>query len=100
WSATAHLDRVIRVGLRFMTLRRRTRGMLRASWSHPASAWRRITLSSLTRTYRTPKVLDERIRLKGYEGELRQVTIIELGHEEPTVLLTNDLRGDCPALVT
>jgi hypothetical protein len=74
--------------------------MLRAIWSRPASAWRRITLNSLTRTYRTPKVLDERIRLKGYEGELRQVTIIELGHEEPTVLLTNNFESECPALVT
>src|SRR5215831_18119852 len=74
--------------------------MLRAIWSRPASAWRRITLNSLTRIYRTPKVLDERIPLKGYEGELRQVTIIELGHEEPTVLLTNDFGSDCPALVT
>ena len=96
----AHLSRLNRLGVRFMTLRRRTRGMLRAIWSRPASAWRRITLNSLTRTYRTPKVLDERIRLKDYEGELRQVTIIELGHEEPTVLLTNDFRSDCPALVT
>src|SRR4051794_28891300 len=96
----AHLDRLNRRGVRFMTLRRRSRGMLRAIWSRPASAWRRITLNSLTRVYRTPKVLDERIRLKGYEGELRQVTIIELGHEEPTVLLTNDFRSDCPALVT
>jgi hypothetical protein len=96
----AHLDRLNRRGVRFMTLRRRSRGLLRAIWSRPASAWRRITLNSLTRTYRTPKVLDERIRLKGYEGELRQVTIIELGHEEPTVLLTNDFRSDCPALVT
>lgn len=96
----AHLDRLNRRGVRFMTLRRRSRGMLRAIWSQPASSWRRITLNSLTRAYRTPKVLDERIRLKGYEGELRQVTIIELGHEEPTVLLTNDFRSDCPALVT
>jgi hypothetical protein len=96
----AHLDRLNRLGVRFMTLRRRSRGMLRAIWSHPASAWRRITLNSLTRAYRTPKVLDERIRLKGYEGELRQATIIELGHEEPTVLRTNDFGSDCPALVT
>jgi len=96
----AHLSRLNRLGVRFMTLRRRTRGMLRAIWSRPASTWRRITLNSLTRTYRTPRVLDERIRLKDYEGELRQVTIIELGHEEPTVLLTNDSRSDCPALVT
>src|SRR5512144_1060118 len=74
--------------------------MLRAIWGRPASAWRRITLNSLTRSFRTPKVLDERIRLKDYEGELRQVTIIELGHEEPTVLLTNNFEGECPALVT
>jgi hypothetical protein len=95
-----HLSRLNRRGIRFMTLRRRTRGMLRAIWSRPASAWRRITLSSLTRRFRTPKVLDERVRLKDYEGELRQVTIIELGHEEPTVLLTNDFESECPALVT
>jgi hypothetical protein len=99
-TTQAHLDRLNRRGVHFMTLRRRTRGLLRAIWSRPASAWRRITLNSLTRIYRTPKVLDERIRLKGYEGELRQVTVIELGHEEPTVLLTNDFRSDCPALVT
>jgi hypothetical protein len=96
----ANLSRLNRLGIRFMTLRRRTRGMLRAIWSRPASAWRRITLNSLTRSFRTPKVLDERIRLKDYEGELRQVTIIELGHEEPTVLLTNNFEGECPALVT
>jgi hypothetical protein len=95
----AHLSRLNRRGIRFMTLRRRTRGLLRAIWSRPASAWRRITLSSLTRRFRTPKVLDERVRLKDYEGELRQVTIIELGHEEPTVLLTNDFESECPALV-
>jgi hypothetical protein len=99
-TTQAHLDRLNRLGVRFMTLRRRSRGMLRAIWSRPAPARRRITLSGLTRTYRMPKVLGERIRLKGYEGELRQVTIIELGHEEPTVLLTNDFGSDCPALVT
>jgi hypothetical protein len=96
----AHLHRLNQRGIRFMTLRRRTRAMLGAIWSRPASAWRRITLNSLTRRFRTPRVLDERIRLKGYEGDVRQVTIIDLGHEEPTVLLTNNFESDCPALVT
>jgi hypothetical protein len=54
----------------------------------------------LTRQYRTPKVLDERICLKGYRGEIRQVTIIELGHEEPTILLTNNRKSGLTALVT
>jgi hypothetical protein len=96
----ANLNRLNQRGVRFMTLRRRSRALLGAIWSRPASAWRRITLNSLTRRFRTPRVLDERVRLKGYEGDVRQVTIIDLGHEEPTVLLTNDLQSECPALVT
>ena len=74
--------------------------MLGAIWSRPASAWQRITLPALTRAFRTPKVLDERLCLKGYQGELRQVTVIDLGHEEPTILLTNNFKIGCPALVT
>jgi len=96
----AYLDRLNQRGIHFITLRRRTRQMLATIWSRPASAWQRITLPALTRTYRTPKVLDERIVLKGYQGALRQVTVIELGHEEPTILLTNNVKIHCPALVT
>jgi hypothetical protein len=96
----AYLDRLNQRGIHFITLRRRTRQMLATIWSRPASAWQRITLPALTRKYRTPKVLDERIVLKGYQGALRQVTVIELGHEEPTILLTNNFKIHCPALVT
>jgi hypothetical protein len=96
----ANLNRLNQRDILFMTLRRRTRKMLGAIWSRPASAWQRITLPSLSRTFRTPKVLDECVGLKGYTGQLRQVTVIELGHEQPTVLLTNNLKASCPALVT
>jgi hypothetical protein len=96
----SNLDRLNQQGIHFITLRRRTRKMLAVIWSHPASAWQRITLPALTRKFRTPKVLDERIHLKGYQGELRQVTVIELGHEAPTVILTNNFKIHCPALVT
>jgi len=95
-----HLDRLRQRGIHFITLRRRTKKMLGAIYSRPASAWQRITLPALTRTYRTPKVLEERIRLRGYDGELRQVTVIDLGHEEPTILLTNNEDITFVALVT
>lgn len=95
-----HLNQLNQRDIHFITLRRRTRSMLAAIWSRPASAWQRITLPALTRKYRTPKVLDERITLKGYQGELRQVTVIDLGHEDPTVILTNNFKVRCPALVT
>ncbi|HDL86115.1 MAG TPA: hypothetical protein ENH11_07315 [Candidatus Acetothermia bacterium] len=96
----AQLNQLTQHGIRFVTLRRRSKKMLGRIWSQPASAWRRITLPALTRTFRTPKVLDERIRLKDYDHELRQVSIIELGHEEPTILLTNNFTIGCSALVT
>jgi hypothetical protein len=62
----ASLNRLNRRGVRFMTPRRRPRAMPGAIWSRPASAWRRVTLNRLRRTFGTPWVLDERIRLKGY----------------------------------
>jgi hypothetical protein len=95
-----YLHELNRKGILFITLRRRSRKMLGEIFSRPSSAWRRITLNSLTRTFRTPKVLDEKIRLKGYDGDLRQVTVTDLGHEDPTIILTNNFAIQCPALVT
>jgi hypothetical protein len=96
----ANLNLLNQRGIRFLTLRRRSRRMLGEIWSRPASAWRRITLPSLARTFRTPRVLDERVHLDDYEGPLRQITVIDLGHEEPTLLLTNNFQNGCPTLVT
>jgi hypothetical protein len=87
-------------GICFITLRRRSRKMLREIYAQPDSAWRRISLPALTRIYRNPKVLEGRVTLPGYQGELRQLTIMELGHEEPTVLLTNHRKLGPVELVT
>jgi len=87
-------------GIFFITLRRRSRKMLGEIYSRPASTWQRITLDSLTRSFRTPRVLDECVTLQGYEGLLRQLTVIDLGHEEPTVILTNNLKIGPAVLIT
>jgi len=94
------LSELNRRGIFFITLRRRSRKMLGEIYNRPPSAWQPITLDSLTRTFRTPRVLDEHVTLKGYEGLLRQLTVIDLGHEEPTVVLTNNLKMGPAALVT
>jgi hypothetical protein len=94
------LSELNREGIFFITLRRRSRQMLRQIYSQPDSAWRRITLPALTRVYRNPKVLEERVTLSGYAGELRQLTVMDLGHEEPTILLTNHRKLGPVELVT
>lgn len=87
-------------GILFITLRRRSRKLLAQILARPAAAWRRITLHSLTRTFRTPRVFEEQVHLPGYRGSLRQMTVMDLGHEEPTVLLTNNLKIPPAALIT
>jgi hypothetical protein len=94
------LSELNREGICFITLRRRSEKMLREIYSQPDSAWQRIGLPALTRIYRNPKVLENRVTLPGYEGELRQLTVMELGHEEPTVLLTNHRKLGPVELVT
>jgi hypothetical protein len=88
----AKLDELNKLGVRFITLRRRSRKMLQGIRAAPVSQWKRIELEAVGRAYRTPRILDGRIALKGYEGPIRQLTVADLGHEEPTLVLTNQLR--------
>jgi len=91
-TSYANLSRLNQRGIQFMTLRRRSQKLVDAIYRAPASAWRRIELEGVTRVYKTPRILDQHIRLKDYKGEIRQLAILDLGHEEPTLLLTNQRR--------
>jgi hypothetical protein len=88
----ANLNRLNQMGIAFITLRRRSKNLLQEIRNEAVSAWRRIELESVSRAYRTPKILDRKITLPAYRGIIRQITITDLGHEEPTLLLTNQLK--------
>jgi hypothetical protein len=87
----ANLDKLNRQDIRFITLRRRTARLIHELAARPLSAWRRIELEGVSRAYRTPRILDQRVTLAGYEGPIRQIAVADLGHEQPTLLLTNQL---------
>jgi hypothetical protein len=87
----ARLNDLNRLGIHFITLRRRSPKLLREAAALPAAAWRQVELKGVSRLYRTPRVLDRRVTLPDYDGPLRQLTVTELGHEEPTLLLSNQL---------
>lgn len=46
------------------------------------------------------EVVDQRVSLKGYQGTLRQVLILDLDHDEPTILLTNDKNCKLKPIIT
>jgi hypothetical protein len=95
----AKLNELNRLGVLFITLRRRTPKLLAEIARTVPSAWRRVELESVSRAYKTPRVLARRVTLKGYDVPLRQLTIAELGHEEPTLLLTNQLSRSASHLI-
>jgi len=95
----AKLNELNRLGIQFITLRRRSPGLVREIAQTPNSAWRRIELKGVSRQYKHPRILDGRIALADYDGPLRQVIATDLGHEEPTILLTNQLTRPAAKLV-
>jgi hypothetical protein len=95
----AKLDELNRLGIHFITLRRRSKGLMREIGQTPTSPWRRIELKGVSRQYTHPRILDRRITLAEYDGPLRQITVADLGHEEPTILLTNQLTPIAPRLI-
>jgi transposase len=94
-----HLNRLNQMGIDFITLRRRSAQMLQKIYQEPVSAWRRIELQGVSRIYKTPRILDRQIQLRDYEGPVRELIIDELGHEEPTFLITNQLRRTSAKLI-
>ena len=92
------LARLDGMGITFITLRRRSPRILQDVHALPPSAWRRIELDIPTRQYRTPRVYEQTVKLAGCS--LRQVYVTDLGHEEPTVLLTNDRRRTIAQILT
>ncbi len=94
-----NLSKLNKQGLKFITLRRRSKKMVHEIHQAPISAWRRIELQGVSRIYRNPRILDAEISLDGYQGPIRQMAIRDLGHEEPTILITNQLRRSPAKLI-
>ena len=91
------LNRLDQQGILFITLRRRSRNLLAEIGDLPASAWRTVNLDVPNRKYRTPQICEQKVRL--LECTLRQIYIKDLGHDKPTILLTNDMKSTATQLI-
>ena len=94
----ANLARLDAMGIVFITLRRRSGALLREVSTLPRSAWRTIELDVPARKYRTPRVFEQKVRLAG--SSFRQLYVQDLGHDEPTIVLTNDHKSSAAKLIT
>ena len=86
-TTQANLARLDRMKIDFITLRRRSPALLREVYDLPRSAWRTVELDVPSRQYQTPRVYEQSVTLCG--RRLRQLFVLDLGHDKPTILLTN-----------
>ena len=93
-----NLVRLDDMGIAFITLRRRTATLLDEVARLPSSAWRTVELDVPNRKYKTPRVYEQTVTIEG--RAFRQLFIQDLGHEEPTILLTNERRPKAAKLIT
>jgi hypothetical protein len=96
----ARLSKLNDLGITFLTLRRRSPTLNAEVATLPRSAWRTVELDVPHRKFKTPRVVDQRVNLSGYDGTLRQLLIRDLGHDEATILLTNDTTSSLKSIIT
>jgi hypothetical protein len=74
----------------FITLRARHPGITKALAALPASAWTSMTLGRAGGRTRRVKVRDDpAATLSAYPRPIRQLAVTGLGHDQPTLLITN-----------
>lgn len=93
-----HLSLLNSQGVRFITLRRRGKKLVRNL--DELSPWEKIHIPHDKRKYPDPYIHQSLVELKDYEGQLRQIIIRGNGHEEPAFLITNDLTAPAERIVS
>jgi hypothetical protein len=87
-------------GVRWLTLRARNPHLTATLAALPAKAWTRITLDRASATNRTVRIIDDpAVGLSAYPATVRQIAITGLGHDDPTILITNDRHRAAKALI-
>jgi len=97
-TTQANLARLDKMGITFMTLRARSPKLVQQTALLPPSAWRTVELDVPARKFRFPKVHESQVRIAGHD--FRQMFIKDLGHEQPTILLTNDRKTGAAKVIT
>jgi hypothetical protein len=88
-----------RAGIGFLTLRARNAELLATLNALPQAAWTRITLDR-TGPYRHPHVHEDHVKVRGCPVWRRQLAVRGLGHDQPTLILTNHHTAKPAKLVT
>ena len=86
-------------GIRWLTLRERGPKLMAELAALPASDWNTVRVERSGR-YRQPEIHDQLIKIKDIEGPVRQLAVRNIGRDQPTLLITNDIQRTTKQLFT
>lgn len=95
----AELSRINERDISFITIRRRGSAILRRLERLPAAAWSKAVIDTPQRCHQAIRYRDETVRLRGYEGPIRQIAVTGLGRAQATLFLSNHLEETPRALI-
>jgi hypothetical protein len=77
-------------GIRWLTLRERGPKLMTELTKLPASEWKTVRVARSGR-YRQPEIHDQLIKIKDIDQPVRQLAVRNIGRDQPTLLITNDI---------
>ena len=83
------LSKVNKRDIHFITIRRRGTRILRRLEALPLSGWTGAVLDTPQRCHQQIWYVDANVKLRSYEGLIRQLAVKGLGREKPTLFLSN-----------
>jgi len=86
-------------GIKFITVRRRSKTLVEHIESIDDSRWKKITVVKADGKGRTVTAHEETDAIKDYDGIIRQVFIKDNGKTKPAILMTNDFNIPLPDLI-
>jgi len=83
------MSRVNQRGIHFVTIRRRGAAIIRRLEQRPISDWKKAVIDTPKRCHQQVRYIEETVKLRGYEGPVRQIAVSGLGHDHPTLFISN-----------
>ena len=84
------LSELTQRGIRWLTLRERGPKLMADLAALPTSEWKTVRVER-SGHYRSPQIHDQLTRIKDIEGPVRQLAVRNIGRDQPTLLITNDI---------
>jgi transposase len=84
------LDELTNDGIKFITLRKRTKKLIENTMNIPEKDWQKVNLPILKRKYKRVSVYEEQVIFEDCQNTFRQIIVTGHGRKQPTYIITND----------